>query len=143
SLWTVKKLSQNCMSNLTKQEVKKSVVYWQTVAKHDYETMVGLFKLKRYSDSLFYGHLVLEKTLKALVVKNTGAHPKPIHNLSVLAQDAGIDLSKEDREFLAEVSKFNIYARYPDYKLSFYKLCNLEYTKPRIEKIKALFKKLW
>jgi len=131
------------MPNLTKQEIKKAVIYWQTVAKHDYETMAGLFKIKRYSDCLFYGHLVLEKTLKALVVKNTGAHPKPIHNLSVLAQDACIELSKEDREFLAEVNKFNIHARYPDYKLAFYKLCDLDYTKPRIEKIKALSKKLW
>ena len=127
---------------MIKQDVKKLVTYWRKVAEHDYETMLSLFKSKRYSDSLFYGHLVLEKTLKALVVKNTNDHPKPIHNLSVLTQDAGIELSKENLEFLAEANKFNIRARYPDYKLLFYKLCDFHYTKTRMERIKLIFKKL-
>lgn len=124
------------------QNTKKLIEYWSKTAEHDYETMLGLFKLKRYSDSLFFGHIILEKILKAHVVKKTKDHPKPIHNLVVLAKEASIDLTKEDMEFLAEVNKFNIRTRYPDYKLSFYKLCTLNYTKSKLEKIKIIYKKL-
>ena len=122
---------------------KKLVDYWIKTARHDYDTMLSLFNSKRYSDSLFYGHLVLEKILKALVVKKTREHPKPMHNLLALLEDSGIQLSQEDKEFLAEANKFNIKARYPDYKLSFYKICNLAYVKLRLDRIKLLFNKLF
>ncbi|MBI2459838.1 MAG: HEPN domain-containing protein [Parcubacteria group bacterium] len=124
------------------KETKALIKYWQRTAEHDRETMVSLFKAKRYSDSLFYGHLMLEKILKALVIKETKNHSKPIHNLAVLAQDANLVLDKADLEFLAEANKFNIRARYPDYKLSFYKLCTWRYTEPKIKKINALYKQL-
>ncbi len=127
------------MKEINAQDLIK---YWSKTAKYDYETMLGLFKSKRYSDSLFYGHLVLEKILKALVAQKTKNHAKPIHNLIILAKDAKIDFSKNDLEFLTEVNKFNIRARYPDYKLSFYKICNLNYTKPKLEKIQLIYKKL-
>ena len=52
---------------MTPQQVKKTVSYWQEAAAHDYKTMEVLFESKRYSDTLFYAHIVLEKILKALV----------------------------------------------------------------------------
>lgn len=124
------------------KEINNLIKYWQKTAEHDHKTMMSLFNSKRYSDSLFYGHLALEKILKALVIKETKDHAKPIHNLVVLSKDANLLLDKVDLEFLAEMNKFNIRARYPDYKLSFYKLCTLRYTEPRIKKVKALYKKL-
>ena len=124
------------------RNIKKLVKYWTDTAKHDFKTMNGLFNIKKYSDSLFYGHMVLEKILKALIVQNKKRHPQPTHNLLVLLKEAGIDLEKEEVEFLAEANKFNIKARYPDYKMSFYKIATLRYTKPRLEKIKLLYKKL-
>jgi len=48
------------------EDVKKLVEYWQATAKRDYETMLGLFKIKRYPESLFFGHIVLEKILKGI-----------------------------------------------------------------------------
>lgn len=124
------------------KQINNLIKYWQKTAEHDQETMMSLFKSKRYSDSLFYGHLVLEKILKALVIKKTKDHAKPIHNLVVLSQDANLILDKADLEFLAEMNKFNIRARYPDYKLSFYKLCTWHYTEPKIKKVNAMYKKL-
>jgi len=118
------------------------IKYWLNTAKHDFETMLGLFKLKRYPDCLFYGHMVLEKVLKAVVVQKKKKHSPPVHNLLVLLREAGINLEKEKAEFLAEVNKFNIRARYPDYKLSFYKMCNRKYTEERLEKIKLIYKEL-
>lgn len=127
---------------MSQQDKNKLIKYWVETAKHDYETMMGLFKIKRYPDSLFYGHLVLEKILKALIVKKTGIHPEPIHNLLVLFQGASIGLEKGEMEFLAEVNKFNIKARYPDYKMTFYKLCTFDYAKLKLEKIQLIYKKL-
>lgn len=124
------------------KQINDLIKYWQKTAEHDRETMMSLFKSKRYSDSLFYGHLVLEKILKALVIKETKDHAKPIHNLFVLLQDAKLVLDKVDLEFLAEMNKFNIRARYPDYKLLFYKLCTLRYTEPRIKRVNLIYKKL-
>ena len=50
------------------EDLKKIINYWTEIAKYDHEIMMRLFKIERYSASLFYGHIVLEKTLKALVV---------------------------------------------------------------------------
>lgn len=122
--------------------IEKVVKYWLESAEHDYETMLSLYKTKRYSDSLFYEHIVLEKVLKAAVVKNIKEHAKLTHNLLMLYENSGITILRDDLEFLAEVNKFNIKARYPDYKLAFYKTCNKDYTKVRLEKIKKLYKKL-
>lgn len=51
------------------KNTKEIIEYWIKTARHDYKTMQGLFESKRYSDSLFYGHIVLEKVLKALVIQ--------------------------------------------------------------------------
>jgi hypothetical protein len=53
---------------------KKIIDYWKKTAQHDYEAMNDFFKIKRYVEALFFGHIVLEKILKAHVVKQTGIH---------------------------------------------------------------------
>lgn len=124
------------------QNVKKVVDYWKATAEHDYETMLGLFRIKRYSDALFYGHIVLEKILKAHVVSKTMEEAPKTHNLLRLAELAKLDLTKKDKETLAAVGRFNLRARYPDMKLQFYKLCTREYAGNNINKIKRMYKKL-
>jgi hypothetical protein len=49
---------------MKKEDVKKVIKYWQKTAEHDYEVMLYLFKGKKYSESLFFGHIILEKILK-------------------------------------------------------------------------------
>ncbi|MCG2700674.1 HEPN domain-containing protein [Candidatus Parcubacteria bacterium] len=127
---------------MKKEDVKKIVRYWQKTAEHDYETMIGLFKIKRYSDSLFFGHLVLEKILKGSVVKYTGKQAPYIHNLTKLAELAKCDLLEEEMNLLDIVNRFNIRCRYPEHKLQFYKICDMGYTKNYINKISKLYKML-
>ena len=127
---------------MKRQSVKKIVEYWTKTAAHDYETMLGLFRIKRYSDSLFFGHIVLEKILKGLVVKETKKEAPYIHNLTKLAEIAKCDLLKEEMDLLDVVNKFNIRSRYPEYKLQFYKQCNKEYAKNYLDEIIKLYKKL-
>jgi HEPN domain-containing protein len=77
---------------MKKVDVKKMVKYWQVTAAHDYETMLALFQSKRYSDSLFYGHIVLEKILKAHAVNATKKEAPKIHDLVRLQELADIKL---------------------------------------------------
>lgn len=127
---------------MKKRDQKKLIDYWHKTASHDYETMKSLFKSKRYDASLFFGHIVLEKILKALVVENTGEHAPSTHNLVRLAEIAEAALSQKEKDLLRAANRFNIEARYPEQKLEFYKLCTREYTQEYIDKIDKLYKKL-
>lgn len=122
--------------------VNQLIKYWKETASHSYETMNGLFKIKRYSDSLFYGHIVLEKILKAHVVKATKKEALYTHDLGRLEEIAKIGLPREDVDFLKEVNDFNIRARYPEYKLWFYKKCTKDFAEENLKKIIKLYKKL-
>lgn len=125
-----------------KQNIHNISAYWLKTAENDYDTMQALFKAKRYSDSLFFGHLVLEKMLKSLVVLATKQQAPFIHDLIRLAELADIPLSDEETAFLNKVNDFNLRARYPDYKLRFYKQCTRKYTQSHRKKIEVLYKKL-
>ncbi|MFH1192201.1 MAG: HEPN domain-containing protein [bacterium] len=89
-------------------EIKKIIKYWQTTAEHDYETMIGLFRIKRYSDSLFFGHIVLEKILKAHVVYATKKEPLHTHDLARLCISGNLELLKDEIDLLNIVNDFNI-----------------------------------
>lgn len=126
-----------------KIDIKKVAEYWKKTADLDYKTMLYLFKGKRYANSLFFGHIILEKILKGLVVLKTEKQAPYAHNLVELAELAGCDLSEEEMKILDGTNKFNIRCRYPDYKLSFYRQCNsLKYSAEKLSKIKKLYKKL-
>ena len=124
---------------------KQLINYWLKTAEHDYDTMLALFKSKRYSDSLFFGHIVLEKILKALVVKKTKKQAKYTHNLLILLKKAGMKniFTKKDIKLLGIVNDFNLRTRYPDYKLKFYKKATKIYTEKYLFCIKNLYKKIW
>lgn len=127
---------------MEKENIKKIIEYWHITAKHDYETMLLLFKGKRYSDSLFFGHIVLEKVLKGMAVKETEKEAPYVHDLIRLVKIAKYNLPEEEMNLLDAVNKFNIKARYPEYKFHFYKQCDGEYAKNYIDKIIKLYKKL-
>lgn len=121
---------------------KKLIEYWAITAEHDYATMLALFRTKRYSDSLFFAHIILEKILKAHVVKNTNHQAPKIHDLVRLQELAKLELSIEQVDLLNKINDFNIRARYPEYKLQFYKQCTKEYTDKYLKQAKQLYKEL-
>ncbi len=104
--------------------------------------MCILFASKRYSDSLFFGHIVIEKILKALVCQATKNHAPPIHDLTRLQKLANLNLSDQQLDLLDEINDYNIRARYPDYKLKFYKICTKTYAQKRLDKIINLYTEL-
>lgn len=117
------------------------IEYWKESADKDFKTMVDLYKTKNYSWALFMGHLVIEKLLKALYVKQKGEYPPLIHDLRRICEKAGVELDMTQQIYFDSISRFNINARYDDYKQSFYMLCTESFTKEWIEKIKG--SRLW
>lgn len=122
---------------MTKDEL---IAYWIESSNRDFQTMQHLFEKKDYNWSLFIGHLVLEKLLKAYFVKNSNDSPPFIHNLLRLAEKAGLELDEEQKDTLATVTTFNIRARYDDYKSEFYKTCTKEFTETWKGKIEGFRK---
>ena len=118
------------------------VEYWLKTAEHDRETMVVLYDNAKYSDALFFGHIILEKVLKALVVKETKEQAPFTHNLLQLQSLSGVKLDESEINLLAEANDFNIRARYPEQKFEFYKKCTKEFVDPYMDKIIPLYKKL-
>ncbi len=115
------------------------IKYWLKTAAHDLDVADALFTVRKYDWCLFIAHLVLEKCLKAFYVRDNGKMPPPIHKLDILASHTKLKLSEEQVHFLKEVNEFNIEARYPDKKLSFYKLCTQDFTKEYFLKIKEFY----
>lgn len=100
--------------------------------------MDHLYHSKDYHWSLFIGHIVIERLLKACVVKETRNHAPFTHDLTKLAKLAGLRFSEEHLDWLDTISTFNLNVRYDSYKEAFYKKCTYEFTTEWIEKIKML-----
>ena len=122
-------------------DTDKIIKYWLDSSEEDFETMITLYENKRYSWSLFIGHLMIEKLLKSLYVKLNNDYPPYIHNLLRLAEKCNLDLNDKQQSFLVTVTAFNINARYDDYKMSFQKKCTPEFTTIWIKQLKD--QRLW
>lgn len=126
--------------NLAPVNMDQVAQYWIDEAEEAFTILQHLFEKVDYSYALFFGHLAVEKLLKAAYVLQEKEHAPPIHNLSRLARMAGISLSRERREQLAMITSFNIEARYPDLKRSFRNKCTREFTTEQIKSIQDVMK---
>ncbi len=109
---------------------------WISTSDDDFETMLVLYNNRKNSWALFTGHLALEKLAKALFVKNKNDYPPMIHDLRRLLEKSGVNLNPERQRMFDTISRFNINARYDDYKRSFYHQCTDAFTSEWIAKIK-------
>lgn len=122
-------------------DVDKIVNHWIETSDEDCQTMLHLYDSKSYVWSLFLGHIVIEKLLKALYVKKYKKHAPLIHNLYRLTEYIELELTEVQSDWLVRITAFNINARYDDFKREFYTKCTEEYTNEWIEKIKTL--RIW
>lgn len=127
---------------LSPKRVDALIEYWILSSREKLKTMEGLYDIRRYSDALFFGHLILEKVLKALVVQRTKKEAPYTHNLYDLLRRAKLNVIQKDVKFLAKVNEFNMRTRYPDEKLKFYKICNKVYTDRYYSQIIKLYREL-
>lgn len=94
-------------------DIEKHIACWIEGSEEDWTVSVDLQKLGRPRHSLFFAHLSLEKILKAHVCRSTGDLAPRIHNLVRISELAGIELSEDQKGFLAEMNAFNLEGRYP------------------------------
>lgn len=117
------------------------IKYWIDAAEVDFKAMNNLFKSKDYVWSLFLGHLVIEKLLKAIAVNNDVENIPKIHDLNKISRKAKLEIDDKLADILDVITSFNIEARYPDYKKEFYKKCTKKFTEKYKDKITEI--RLW
>jgi len=121
-------------------KIKEHIQYWVESAEHDLDSAESLFAAGKYDWSLFIGHLVLEKLLKAIYVQdNQNRLPPKTHNLVKLAENTNVVFSTDQIFFLDEVNDFNLEVRYPEYRREFYKKCTKDFAEPYFFQIKEMF----
>jgi len=119
---------------------KKQIVdYWKTEAEESLEVSRHLFEKNDYSYALFFGHLAVEKIIKAIFVENTNQDVPRSHNLLRLAKAAQIETTDQQKHGLVRITAFNLEARYPDYKRDFRKKCTFEFSEIELQKIQEVF----
>jgi len=110
--------------------------YWMDVSAEDWATASEIAKKnERKHFALFLGHLSVEKLLKALYVKKHDETPPYKHDFVILATKCGIELDERQMINLRIISTFNLEARYPDFKQSFYKKCTPEFISAEMQRI--------
>lgn len=117
--------------------------YWIESSDEDYNVMNVLYRNKKNSYCLFFGHLVIEKLLKALYAnrnKNAPHAPKS-HDLLYLAEKTKLELTERQEDLLDTITRFNMNARYDNYKKEFYLKCTDEYTKQQVNNIEEV--RIW
>ncbi len=115
------------------------LAYWCETAEDDWLSAKDLFGTKRYLQCLFLAHLTIEKISKAhWVVSNQGDYPPRIHNiLSIWANtQLAPDISQENTA--AELNRFQLEGRYPDYQRAVARLATEEYTRNLLHEVELL-----
>jgi len=114
--------------------------FWIEEADEALNVAGHLFDKEDFSYSLFFGHLAVEKLLKAIYVTRKREQAPYIHNLDRLAEMSDIQLTEEQQERLIRISRFNLEARYPDEKRTFRKRCTEEFTSKELAVIEEVYK---
>jgi HEPN domain-containing protein len=121
-------------------EIDKTINYWLDGAAYDLETGRSLLESKRFPYALFFGHLSLEKVLKALVVKATRQHAPYTHSLTLLASKTNLEIPESVLDQLAEFTEFHLESRYPDDKREFYEKCTEVFAHRKFKEMEDVYR---
>ena len=122
----------------TKQE---HIHHWTNQANDDWEAVYTLFNGKKYLQSLFFAHLVIEKLCKAVWIKHSDNNiPPRIHNLNYILSQTHVEVPEKISEFLLNLNRFQIEGRYPEYISKLHFICNKEFTENIIKQTEEVRK---
>ena len=120
-------------------EKKQELInYWVKSSDYDFDAARDLCRSGKYSHALFFGHLAVEKILKALFVKINEDYPPRTHNLLMLSKSINLEIDEIRLNYIIEINAFNMEARYPDEKFEFYKRCTSDFTADKMEEIEEI-----
>jgi len=95
--------------------VKTQIDYWISSAEEDLDTAKLLIDNNKIVSGLFFCHLVIEKAVKAHLVKSTDQIPPKSHNLIFLSEKTDLSFKENDEIFFGVLMKYQLQGRYPDY----------------------------
>ncbi|MBN1984431.1 MAG: HEPN domain-containing protein [Chitinivibrionales bacterium] len=114
--------------------------YWLESAGHDRSAMKNLFAAGNYDWALFMAHLIVEKALKALWIRNNNEDmPPKTHNFEKLARETRFKFEMPDLVWFVQANDFHLETRYPDYKMEFYKRATREFTQTNLAIAERIF----
>ena len=121
---------------------KKVIKNWIALAEYDFETAKAMMKSGRYLYVAFTCQQTIEKTLKALYVKEKQETPPYSHNLIRLAEElSGIKPIDEDaNRFLERLNSYYIQSRYTEEIHQISKSLNKKSAQEILSKTGELFK---
>jgi HEPN domain-containing protein len=122
----------------------KYISHWLERSEYDLETAKAMLDAKRYLYVAYMCQQAIEKLLKAIIAQH-GKENLPIHNLNRLAELAELrsELTGEQVDLMAELTAYNIEARYGDYKESLSEVVNIQRAKTLYDQTQELFQWLF
>ena len=122
---------------------KKVIKNWLALAEYDFETAKAMMKSGRYLYVAFTCQQTIEKTLKALYVKEKDETPPYTHNLIKLLSDLSVSskIDEEKRKFMEILNSYYIESRYTEEIKEISKMLTGKKAKEILSKTKELF--LW
>jgi HEPN domain-containing protein len=94
--------------------IDEDIQHWLRYAKSDLSSAEALRREGEYLNAVFHLQQAIEKTLKALFVKQNSAMPPRLHNLHKLAEQCRFVLSREQELLLDDLTRSYIGSRYPE-----------------------------
>ena len=95
--------------------MKEKTLEWIALAEEDLGAAGLMLREGLYRACIFHCQQAIEKLLKAIWVESAAAgYPPREHNLTLLAEMADVELSKEQASFFDALSKQYMPARYAD-----------------------------
>jgi len=118
----------------------KYVSHWLERSKYDLETAKAMLDTRRYLYVAYMCQQAVEKLLKAIIAEH-GKENLPIHNLNRLAElaELGGELEEGQIDLLAELTAYNIVARYGDYKESLTEIVDMQKAKFIFDRTQELY----
>lgn len=95
---------------------EKVIKNWLALAEYDFKTARAMMKSGRYLYVAFTCQQTIEKTLKALFVKEKEETPPYTHNLIKLLSDLSVSskIDEEKRKFMEILNSYYIESRYTE-----------------------------
>lgn len=121
-------------------DTERAKNFWIIESDEALKVAWQIFDAKSYSYALFFGHLAVEKILKAIYVDKKGEQPPFTHNLVKLAEMLGIQLDQRQENALVEITRFNLESRYTDETRDFRKKCTENFTEIWMNEIEEIHK---
>jgi len=92
----------------------KDILPWLHYAESDLASAEMLRQGGECLNALFHLQQAVEKTLKALFIKQNSAMPPRLHDLHKLAEKCGLTLSREQKLLLDDLTRSYTGSRYPE-----------------------------